>query len=92
MLNVKVSKIKELLKSPHIQIALATGFSIIILAFFSKRILKEPIGFIPLAIPAFIASVFETLLGKYGESKLLTTWYWITAVLLSAVITIFIYI
>jgi hypothetical protein len=37
-----MSKIKELIKSPHIQIALATGFSIIVMAYFSKRVLPKP--------------------------------------------------
>ena len=36
-----ISKLKELIKSPHIHIALATGASIIILAYVSKRVLSE---------------------------------------------------
>jgi len=64
-----MSKIKELIKSPHIQIALATGFSIIILAYFSKRIFPEPIGYLPLAIPPFIATIYEGVIGKYKDKK-----------------------
>ena len=48
-----MSKFKEIAKSPHIQIALATGFSIIIMAYVSKKILFEPMDTIPLAIPPF---------------------------------------
>ena len=50
-----------LLKSPHIQIALATGLSIIVLAYFSKNILPEPIGYLLLAIPPFIATIYEAV-------------------------------
>ena len=82
------SKITELLKSPHIQISLATGFSIIILAYFSKRVLPEPIGYLSLAIPPFIASIFEAILGKYKDSKICTTWYWIAAILIATAIVI----
>jgi hypothetical protein len=80
--------IKEFFKSLHIQIALATGFSIIIMAYFSKRILPEPLGYLQLAIPPFIATIFESLLGKYNNSKFLTPWYWTTAVLISTAIII----
>ena len=78
-----MSKVKEAINSPHIHIALATGFSIIILAYFSKRILPEPIGYLQLAIPPFLATIFETLLGRYKDSKICTTWYWIVAVLVA---------
>ncbi|MEJ2054612.1 MAG: hypothetical protein P8X42_11895 [Calditrichaceae bacterium] len=78
-----MSKLNELIKSPHIHIALATGLCIIIMAYFSKRILSEPIGYLPMAIPPFIALIFESLLGKYGNSKICTIWYWILAVFLA---------
>lgn len=81
---------KELLKSPHIQIALATGFNIIVLAYFSKRILPEPIGYLSLAIPPFIGTVFETLLSKYKGSRFCKTAYWVSAIFLSTVIVIII--
>lgn len=83
-----MSKFKELIKSPHIQIALATGFCIIVLAYFSKRILPEPISNLLIAIPPFIASVFEILLGRYQESKLLKTWYWVVAVFAATALVI----
>jgi len=52
-----MSKVKDFFKSPHIQIALATGFSIIVMAYFSKRILPRPIGYLPSAIPPFPESL-----------------------------------
>ena len=67
-----MSKIKVFFRSPHIQIALATGFSIIMMALFSKRFLSEPIGYLSLAIPPFIAAIFELLFEKYKDTKFLT--------------------
>lgn len=83
-----MSKLKELIKSPHIHVALATGFSIIIMAYVSKRILQEPIKSEILAIPPILMVIFEALLGKYKNSKICTTWYWIAAILLSTAIII----
>jgi hypothetical protein len=36
-----MSKFKKLIKSPHIHIALATGFSIIIMAMYRKRLIEN---------------------------------------------------
>ena len=83
-----MNNLKQLLKSPHIQIALAIGFNIIILAYFSKRILPEPIGDIFLAIPPFIGTIFELLLGKYKGSRFCKTGYWVAAIFLSTVVVI----
>ena len=83
-----MSKFVKLLKSPQIQIALATGFSIIVLAYFSKRVLPEPIGHLPLAIPPFVATIYEVVLEKYKKSKICTTWYWIVAILLTTAFVI----
>jgi len=74
--------------SPHIQIALATGISIIIMAYFSKRVLTEPIGYLALAVPPFIASIFSGFYERYKESGLFTTGYWITAIFAATAIVI----
>ena len=84
-------KFKELTKSPHIHIALATAFSIIIMAYVSKKILPEPMGSIPLAIPPFLMLLYEALLGRYKNSRIITTWYWILAILISTALIIAIY-
>ncbi|NQT25131.1 hypothetical protein HQ585_07245 [candidate division KSB1 bacterium] len=76
-----MSKFKEHLKSPHVQIALATGFSIIVLAYVSKRVLPEPIGYLSLAIPPFIATIYGAVISKHKDSKFCATWYWIVAIL-----------
>jgi predicted histidine transporter YuiF (NhaC family) len=83
-----MSKFKELIKSPHIHIALATGFSIIIMAYVSKKILPEPMGSIPLAIPPLLMVLYEALLGRYKNSRICTTWYWILAILMSTALII----
>ena len=86
-----MKKLKELIKSPHIQIALATGVSLIALAYFSKRILPEPIGYLPSAIPPFIAIIYEGILSKHKNKKIATSWYWTAAIFFSTVLIIFIY-
>jgi len=83
-----MSKFQETLKSPHVHIALATGISILVLAYFSKKILPEPLSYLELAAPPFIATIFEALLNKYPDKKICTTWYWVTAILLSTAIVI----
>ena len=83
-----MEKIKEFFKSPHIQIALATGVSIVIMAYFSKRVLSEPIGYLPMAIPPFIALVYENVLNKFKKKKIATTWYWIAAIFIATIFII----
>lgn len=48
-----MSKLKKLFKSPHIQIALAIGISIIVMAYFSKRVLPKPIAYLQPQYPHF---------------------------------------
>jgi predicted histidine transporter YuiF (NhaC family) len=83
-----MSKIKELIKSPLIQLALATGFSIIVMAYFSKRVLPEPIGYLPLAIPPFLMVIYEAVVERYKNTRICTTWYWIAAILITTALVI----
>ena len=83
-----MSKIIQLIKSPHIQIALTTGICIIILAYFSKRILPKPIGYLPSAFPPFLMVIYEAVKGKYKERKITKVGYWIAAVLSSTALVI----
>ena len=83
-----MSKIKKLKVSPQIQIALAAGTSIIVLAYFSKRVLPEPLSYLELAIPPFIATLYE---GATKKKK--AAWYGrpvvgILAILLATVLVI----
>ena len=83
-----MSKLKELIKSPYIHVALATGFSIIVMAFVSKRILPEPIEKLPLAIPPFLMVIYGALLGRYKNTRICTTWYWVAAILVATALVI----
>jgi hypothetical protein len=79
------------LKSPHVHIALATGISIIVMAYFSKRILPRPIDYLPNAIPPFFMVIYEAVSVRYKKKKICTTWYWIAAIFLSTAIIILAY-
>ena len=79
---------KELIKSPHIQIALATGISIIVMAYFSKRVLPKPIGFLPTTIPPFLMVIYEAIREKYKDEKISKVKYWISAIFISTLIII----
>ena len=86
-----MNKLTEIVRSPHVQIALATGACIIIMAFASKRLLPEPIAYIPLAIPALFMTFYELISTKYKNEKISTTWYWIVAIFISTVLIIIYY-
>ena len=86
-----MSKFEKLLKSPHIQIALAAGISILLIASFSKWVLEKPINPFLLAVPALIEVVYEYYLKKDKESKILKTWYWVCGILFSTILIIFIH-
>jgi predicted histidine transporter YuiF (NhaC family) len=83
-----MSALKKLIQSPHIQIALATGICIIAMAYFSKRILPRPIGYLPAAIPPFLMAIYEALLGRHKNSRICTTWYWIVAIFITTALVI----
>ena len=67
------NKLLEIIKSHHIHIALATGASIIVMAYVSKLILLESIGYLPMALPPFIGVIFELLLSEHKDSKFCVT-------------------
>ncbi len=83
-----MNKIKELIKSPYVHIALVTGFSIIVMAFVSKKLLPEPMGKLSLAIPPFLMVIYGLLIERYKNTKILTTWYWIVAILVATALVI----
>jgi len=83
-----MSKFFEFIKSPHILMALATGISIILLAYFSKRVLPQEIGYLPSAFPPFIMVTYESLLQKYKDRPFLNVRYWIAAIFVSTLIVI----
>jgi len=84
-----MSKLNEFIKSPHIQIALATGISIIVMAIFSKYVLAKPIKYLPLAIPPFISTIYEVVYSKNKDSRITTTWYWIVVIFIATALVIY---
>jgi hypothetical protein len=83
-----MNKIKKFKINPLTQIALATGVSVIVLAYFSKRVLPEPLSYLELAMPPFIATFYQTT-----TQKKKATWYGrpvvgILAILLATVLVI----
>ena len=85
-----MSKIKEFFKSGHIQVALAAGASIVILAYFSKRVLPKPIGKLSLSGPPFLMAIYESLVTtkKYKNKSWMKSICWITAILLATALVI----
>lgn len=90
-INSNMSKLKEFFLSPHIQIALATGISIVVLAYVSKKILDEPMENLTLAIAPFIAMLYELLFNKHHDSKYLKPLYWIIAIFFVTALVILYY-
>lgn len=83
-----MDKIKEFFRSPHIQVALATGLSIIVTAFFSKRILPHPIGYLPASLPPFLMVIFEAVYAKNKKSRYANPKLWVFLILLSTTLVI----
>jgi len=84
-----MSKVVTFFKSPHILIALATGVSIIVLAFFSKRVLPEQIGYLPSSITPFTMVIFESLFQKYKDRAFMNVWYWVLLIFVLTAMIIF---
>ena len=83
-----MSKFKELIKSPHIQIAIATGICIIVLAYVSKHVLPKPMSELAIAMPPFLMTIFEAVLSRHKDSKITTPWYWILTIFAATSIVI----
>jgi hypothetical protein len=65
-----VENIKAFFAHPIIQFAIALGASTIILAYFSKRVLPEPLSNLELALPQLLAVLFEGIAVSRN-----VTWY-----------------
>ncbi|MBD3386526.1 hypothetical protein GF407_16605 [candidate division KSB1 bacterium] len=87
-----MSNLKALIKSPHIQIALATGVSIILMAYVSKRLLAEPMDYPAMAAPPFWMAIYELVPEKYKDKKIVRPIYWITAIWGTTALMILLYI
>lgn len=76
-----MSKILEFFKSSHIQIALASGASIIVLAYFSKNVLPQPLSKLTLAIPALVITAYQVVSVRHKGKRISTPWYWCVTIL-----------
>ena len=73
---------------PRIQISLVTGLSILTLAYFSKRVLPEPLSYLELALPPFVATVYEAAIAKKKEAWFGRPIFGILAILLATALVI----
>ena len=85
-----MSRLKKFLLGPHIQIAITTGISIIVLAWFSKRVLPRPLSYLELAIPPFVATIYEAVYAKHKGKRIATEWYWAFGIIVTTVLVILI--
>jgi len=83
-----MSKFTETLKSGHVHIAMATGISILVMAYASKHILPEPIPYLQLAISPFLMTIYEGFVSNEKYARYSKTPYWIAAILIATLIVI----
>ncbi len=83
-----MSKIDKLTKSPLIHIALATGVSIIAMAYASKHILPRSIGNLLMALPPFLMSIHSAFSGRHNYRGIWKTEYWIITIFLTTALII----
>lgn len=83
-----MSALKKLYRSPLIHVALAAGISIIVLAYFSKRILQQPLSDLEIALPSILMTLHFSLYSKYREKLESKTHFWVIGILLISCIII----
>jgi len=79
---------KRFWRSGHIQVALATAVSIIILAIASRRLMSRPISDLYVAIPPFLMSLYEGFQRSPKASFLKKTWVWVAGIVLVTLVII----
>ena len=72
---------KKLVKSPIIHVALATGISIVSIAYVSKHLLGGSCSTVALAIPPLIMTAHAYVINRHPNSKYSKTRYWIGGIL-----------
>lgn len=80
--------VKEFFAHPIIQMALVLGASTITLAYFSKRVCVEPLRNWELALPAFVATLFQGFAYKKKGSRLNRPWIGMLIVVLASLLII----
>ena len=79
-------KMAEVVQSGHVHVSIATGLSIIVMAYASKRILPEPLSYLQLAFPPFFMTIYEALASKKKYAWYTKSRYWVTAILLATLL------
>lgn len=74
-------KIRDFFRSGHIQVSLALGFSIIVLAYVSKRVLDIPMRSIYLSITSLIMAGYEAVANIKKYERYARPVYWVLAIL-----------
>lgn len=87
----RITSVKDFFRSGHIQMALALGLSIIVLAYFSKRVFDTPIRPLYLSITSLIMAGYEAVANQKKYRHLAKTTYWVPAILLATLIIILIH-
>lgn len=64
-------------------VASVTGVCIVILAFFSRRVFREPISDVYLAVPPLMMAVHQMALKKAGDAWIWRTSTWVGAIVLA---------
>jgi hypothetical protein len=80
------SKLTALLRSGHVHVSMATGLSIIVMAYASKRVLPEPLSYLQLAFPPFLLTIYEALVSKKKYAKYAKSRYWVSAIILATLL------
>ncbi len=80
--------LKENLRSPYIQIAIAAGVSILAFATSSVWFSAKPYDPLLLTIPALIEIVHGVVYTKRKNAWYARTWYWVCGILLSTALLI----
>jgi hypothetical protein len=80
------SKLTGMLRSGHIHVSIATGLSILVMAYVSKRVLPEPLSYLQLAFPPFLMTVYEALVAKKKYAKFTKSRYWVIGIILATLL------
>jgi hypothetical protein len=85
-----MSKLRAFFGNEHIAVSIATGISIIALAYFSKRVLPEPLSYLELAAPPFLMAIFEAVASseKNKNAWFRKAWLWAAAIVAATVLMI----
>ena len=83
-----MKKVKEFFAHPIIQLALVLGASTLILSYFSKRVLAEPLRNWELGLPAFLAMLFQGYAAHKKSSWFSRSWIGILIVVLATILVI----